>query len=237
MKQMCEWLGPERLSKLPLDLVPCFIRGYAYRMDRAEATCAFLDRCIGWRAEQGADSICSQNLPKRERFEELMPEGPIGFDGEGHPVVLQRAGAFDVPAILREFDEASHLRQQMFSREALRLYSTANSLQRGKRIYKSVCVVDMKGLGPSFRQLMDRLKASNAVFSWHYPESVHRFYIINTPLFFRALWAIVKGWLHPITASKIDILGYNYVEVFQQEIGSQWPVARRFWWDMLAEFD
>lgn len=30
---------------------------------------------------------------------------------------------------------------------------------------------------------------------------------VNSPLIFRAIWAIIKPWLHPVTLSKIQIIG------------------------------
>ena len=54
------WLGAARLAVVPADLLVCFVRGYSYRKDWAEASCAFLDRCLDWRAE-----ICADTLPQR----------------------------------------------------------------------------------------------------------------------------------------------------------------------------
>ena len=33
-----------------------------------------------------------------------------------------------------------------------------------------------------------------------------RMFIINAPLFFSASWRLIKGWLDPRTASKIDVI-------------------------------
>ena len=40
----------------------------------------------------------------------------------------------------------------------------------------------------------------------YYPESLHRMYIVNTPLFFRGIWKIVTAWIHPDTCAKIVVL-------------------------------
>lgn len=51
------------------------------------------------------------------------------------------------------------------------------------------------------------LQAVFGVGSEYFPESIWKIYVINTPLIFRAGWAMVKGWVHPITQAKINIFG------------------------------
>jgi hypothetical protein len=36
-----------------------------------------------------------------------------------------------------------------------------------------------------------------------YPETMWKIYLVNTPMLFRAVWTVVKPWLHPITAAKV----------------------------------
>jgi hypothetical protein len=38
---------------------------------------------------------------------------------------------------------------------------------------------------------------------FYYPESLYRMFIINAPFVFRAVWAMVKPWLHPITKERV----------------------------------
>lgn len=47
-----------------------------------------------------------------------------------------------------------------------------------------------------------------------------RFYIINAPYIFTTVWAVVKGWLDPVTTEKIQIIGSNSVA----ELGKQIPL-------------
>ena len=44
-----------------------------------------------------------------------------------------------------------------------------------------------------------------------YPETLHCLYMINTPIFFSAIWAIIRPWIHPETVKKIRLLGTNYL--------------------------
>lgn len=43
-----------------------------------------------------------------------------------------------------------------------------------------------------------------------YPEILGQMFIINTPMLFSGVWAIVKPWLDDKTKAKIKILGSNY---------------------------
>uniref|UniRef100_A0A7S0JEH8 CRAL-TRIO domain-containing protein n=1 Tax=Calcidiscus leptoporus TaxID=127549 RepID=A0A7S0JEH8_9EUKA len=242
VRKLYQWLGGERVHQTPRDLLACFVRGYAYRADWAEASCAFLDRALTWRAQCGADQMCMQEPPpRRSLFESLVRSAPIGFDKEGHPLILERFGAVEPAKLLSSFDEASFLRHQTYSREASRLYAAANSARRRKRLYKSVAVVDMRGLSMSHvnRQMLKLMQNMYALFGWHYPESIHKFYVINAPWIFRTLWAGVKVWMHPITVRKFDILGSDYMDDFAkagvQLTGGVIPEQLSGWWEQVRE--
>lgn len=81
-----DWLGAERFSTVPNDLLVTFIRGYAYRADWAECTYVFLERALTWRAERKLDRVIARTMPNRHTFETVCPSGPVGFDDEGHMV-------------------------------------------------------------------------------------------------------------------------------------------------------
>ena len=45
----------------------------------------------------------------------------------------------------------------------------------------------------------------------YYPETLKKVFIINAPMYFTAVWTVVKPWLDPVVLSKIEILGTNYL--------------------------
>ena len=195
VRRIKTWLGNTAFSKLPRDLLVCFVRGYAYRADWAEASYAYLDQCLRWRDGMSADVIALQSEllpPKREMFESIVQAGPIGFDREGHPVIVDRVGATDPGRLLPNFDQDAFMRQQCYNRECLRAYATANCLRREKRLYKVVQVVDLKGLGWAHTdsRMYALLKHYNSVFGWNYPESISRIIVINAPFVFQAVWKV-----------------------------------------------
>ena len=48
---------PEEARRLPYDTLVTFVRGYAYRVDWAEASFAYLDRCLKWRRQMDCARI------------------------------------------------------------------------------------------------------------------------------------------------------------------------------------
>ena len=84
-----------------------------------------------------------------------------------------------------------------------------------------VVLFDMEGMS---RHHLDRrglaiLKQFIEIDQRHYPETLHKLYIVNAP---RLLWVgykIVEPWLDPATAAKVEILGANYQAILREKIG------------------
>ena len=56
-------------EQVPLDLLVCFLRGYAYRKDWAETVYVELSEALEWRGRAAADSVPDSSLrwtPRRE---------------------------------------------------------------------------------------------------------------------------------------------------------------------------
>lgn len=48
-----------------------------------------------------------------------------------------------------------------------------------------------------------------------------KFYIINAPWAFSAVWSVIKPWLDEVTVKKIDILGSGYKEALLKQISKE----------------
>jgi len=215
MQKLQNWLGSERLALAPRDLLVCFLRGYSYRVDWAEASCAFLDSCLTWRRKLSADTICLlEPPPKRHLWEELMQSAPVGYDTEGHVVIMERPGAVPVSKLVHHFNEGEIMMQQCYTREALRMYSTANCIRRQARTYKCVTILDFAGFSFEHKKFIPLMRDMNKTFGYYYPETISKFYAINVPFIFRAIWNAMKVFLHPITVQKFHLLGSNYLTEF-----------------------
>jgi hypothetical protein len=51
--------------------------------------------------------------------------------------------------------------------------------------------------------IMNKTIMTSQVGTHFYPETMWKIYLVNTPMLFRAVWTVVKPWLHPITAAKV----------------------------------
>jgi len=54
-----------------------------------------------------------------------------------------------------------------------------------------------------------------------YPEIMGKFYIINAPWAFTAVWTMIKGWLDEVTVNKIDIIGTAYRDKLLAQIPAE----------------
>ena len=91
--------------------------------------------------------------------------------------------------------------------------------KHGRPITKIVAVLDLKDL-PYFPS-SDALKIMRRNITCdeaYYAEGLKTLVIINAPVYFTAIWAIIKPWLDPITLKKIRICGSSFLDVLQSVI-------------------
>lgn len=74
--------------------------------------------------------------------------------------------------------------------------------------FECFCILDLGGLTTS--QLSSRalaiVKEQAAIDSICFPETMHKMLIVNAPTFFSATWRLIRGWLDPRTANKIEVI-------------------------------
>lgn len=98
------------------------------------------------------------------------------------------------------------------------------SLHAGRRIDKTISIVDLKGvkLTKIFDQNMKKfLQILSSTASNYYPELLQEMYIVNAPLIFAGIWKIIKLWIDKDIQKKIHIysgIPHNiFVNLFQPE--------------------
>lgn len=144
-----------------------------------------------WRLENNVDSYknfdISNEVEKRKAH--------IGsFDREGRPVIfvlVRRHRTSD-----RDLDE---LHRFIISTIEETISNTKPHEQR------MVLVFDLANF--SFDSMdYDAVKILISVLGYNYPESLEVVHIINEPWIFKACWAIIRAWLDPVTASKVNFI-------------------------------
>ena len=76
----------------------------------------------------------------------------------------------------------------------------------------------MTGCGVSVAnsQTYGLCKLAAKVGSDYYPEIMGNFLIVNAPMLFSGIWAVVKGFLDEKTRGKIKIIGSNFMPTVEQ---------------------
>jgi hypothetical protein len=95
----------------------------------------------------------------------------------------------------------------------------AQSVRLGRNVDRQVVVMNLKhlvySLDPAAMSTFIRTVKIDQVM---YPQRLETLFIINSPWFFRAMWAVVSPWIDPITAGKIKILGGDYMKTLTEFI-------------------
>lgn len=74
--------------------------------------------------------------------------------------------------------------------------------------FQCVCVIDLAHLSASQlnQRAMNIIKTQTAIDSVCFPETMNRTLVINAPVFFSLTWNIIKAWIDPRTAGKIELI-------------------------------
>ena len=96
----------------------------------------------------------------------------------------------------------------------------ACSRKSGKLLETCCTIMDLKGVGISRAgSVYGYVKQASAISQNYYPERLGKLYLINAPWGFSGVFSVIKGFLDPVTVSKIHVLGSGY----QSELLAQIP--------------
>lgn len=87
----------------------------------------------------------------------------------------------------------------------------ACSRKAGKLLETCCTIMDLKGVGiTSVPSVYSYVKQASDISQNYYPERLGKLYLINAPWGFSSVFSVVKGFLDPVTVSKIHVLGSGY---------------------------
>jgi hypothetical protein len=98
----------------------------------------------------------------------------------------------------------------------------ACSRRAGHLLETSCSVLDVAGvslLSPG--EIYHYIKQASAMSNNNYPERLGKMYIINAGWGVQGIWRIVKGFLDPVTASKIEVLTSSYKSTLLKQIPAE----------------
>lgn len=98
----------------------------------------------------------------------------------------------------------------------------ACSRQAGHLLETSCSVLDVQGVGlVGQKTILNYIRQASAMSNSNYPERLGKMYVINAGWAVSTIWTLVKGFLDPVTASKIKVLGSSYKSTLLEHIPAE----------------
>ncbi|OQD72347.1 hypothetical protein PENPOL_c001G08095 [Penicillium polonicum] len=206
----------ERLDTLTLLR---FLRARKFDVEAAKTMFTASEK---WRKEFGTDDLARDfDYPEKEEVSKFYPQYYHKTDKDGRPVYIEKMGKIDLNQMYK-ITTADRMLQNLVS-EYEKLADPrlpACSRKAGKLLETCCSVMDLKGVGiTSVPSVYGYVKQASDISQNHYPERLGKLYLINAPWGFSTVFGAIKGFLDPVTVSKIHILGSGY----QKELLAQVP--------------
>lgn len=157
--------------------------------------------------------------PNRVLLEKYAPGALYGVDKRGCPVYIDRIGKYDAPGILQAVTLAELSEHHVYELEVAERTKVKLGLEKnGVPFRKHIVIEDLGGLGWSHLSsaTTDLAKSIIQLDESHFPESMHKMFIINTPWIFNTVWKIIKPIVSERTVAKIEICGSDYLDKLRE---------------------
>ncbi|KAL3663241.1 hypothetical protein V7S43_011650 [Phytophthora oleae] len=191
------------------DLAIRVARAYrSVKKNRQQFTISETKKILDARAAHDVDNVLKHELPMSKLYNEYWPTYIYGEDKDGHVVTVDRLSDINPDGLFKAFanvnDILPHRWQYM---ERIQWEKSAISKRRGHRVYKHVCIVDLKGLSMKLLSpsVLSHLKPIFDVGQLYYPETLHCLYVVNAPFIFYSAWKVLSAIIQPETREKIQV--------------------------------
>eukprot|EP00286_Rhodomonas_abbreviata_P022085 CAMPEP_0181314692 /NCGR_PEP_ID=MMETSP1101-20121128/14957_1 /TAXON_ID=46948 /ORGANISM="Rhodomonas abbreviata, Strain Caron Lab Isolate" /LENGTH=277 /DNA_ID=CAMNT_0023421809 /DNA_START=115 /DNA_END=948 /DNA_ORIENTATION=- len=200
------------------------VRGFASEKDRMNATISNMQMISEWREKIGFYDRFNQPIPGADQFHGWWPERIHGTDTWGHVIQSLRIEEINTDKIASLSDEQI----EQYQGQRLKSYASYKqqiSRERGVQRYKHTLIIDLKHVSMSMLAGSKRhtIQRIFHVGSTYFPETMWRIYLVNPPMVFRAIWAIIKNFLHPLTINKVHFCA-NYKDAMKRMVDEQIPL-------------
>lgn len=138
------------------------------------------------------------------------PQLYSGFAKNGSPIFFSKVGVVNINAIECITTVPNIVKYHWY----VQIHDFGKRLRENKKTipnfnrFECISILDAGNL--TLAQLtgsvMTLMREQTALDSLCFPETMNKMYIINGPRFFSATWNIIKGWLDPRTAAKIEVI-------------------------------
>jgi len=177
-----------------------------------------------WRVDFGVDELVKNfDFTEKEKVDKYYPQYYHKMDKDGRPIYVERLGKLDIKALYALTTQERQIQRLVVEYEKFltdRLPACAEHV--GHPVETSCTILDLYNVSLSnFYRVKDYVNQASAIGQNRYPECMGKFYIINAPWAFSAVWSIIKPWLDEVTVSKIDILGSGFKDTLLAQIPAE----------------
>mmetsp|Transcript_3514 Transcript_3514/g.4670 ORF Transcript_3514/g.4670 Transcript_3514/m.4670 type:complete len:509 (-) Transcript_3514:55-1581(-) len=145
-------------------------------------------------------------------FLKHFPQFFHGMSKKGCPIFYAKAGTVNIKAIENITTSEGiikfhwHEMYHNYNREFKEMYERMNDAFRP---YEIIYVLDLEHLNSAqlSKQLISVVKTQCHMDETVFPDAMSKMFIINAPSTFALLWKVVRGWIDPRNATKVEILG------------------------------
>ncbi|KAG6885775.1 hypothetical protein C0993_009880 [Termitomyces sp. T159_Od127] len=142
---------------------------------------------------------------------------------DGRPIYIEVLGKLDIEELYKVTTQDRQIRRLVWEYEkSAKVRFPACTKAFGHPVETSCTILDLANVSVTkFYHVKDYVSRASRISSDRYPETMGKFYIINAPWAFSAVWSVVKPWLDPVTVAKINILGSSYKDELFKQIPSE----------------
>jgi len=209
---------PERMDDA---LLLRFLRARKFDVPKAKAMLLSAEQ---WRKDENVDETARTFIfTEKEEVNKYYPQYYHKVDKDGRPVYIEQLGKLDIKALYAATTQERLLQRLVSEYErSLATRMPASSRAVGHPVETFCTILDLQGVTLSnFYRVKDYIMATAAIGQNRYPEIMGKFYIINAPWAFSAVWSIIKVWLDEVTVNKIDIVGSAYKDKLLAQISPE----------------
>lgn len=173
-----------------------FLRGQKMDVDNAVKS---LIATGEFRKENNSDNISIKDC---EVYYNRRVTRCHGFDKSGRPVIYCVSGRHSRTD--RDINDVKNFI----------IYIIEESLKKAKPNEQKIAIVfDLSTFSMNCMDF-EATKILVTILQTHYPEILGKGLIVDAPFIFRACWQIIRPWLDPVTASKIEFIRSNQINEY-----------------------
>ncbi|KAH9065111.1 CRAL-TRIO domain-containing protein [Lactarius deliciosus] len=173
-----------------------------------------------WRKDDKIDELVQTfEFKEREEVNKYYPQ----YYHKNDKVYIEQLGKLDIKA-LYAITSQERLRNRLICEyeRSTRERMPASARVVGHPVETFCTILDLQGASlTNFYRVKDYVLEASKIGQDRYPEIMGKFYIINAPWAFSAVWSVIKPWLDEVTVSKIEIVGSGYKEKLLAQIPAE----------------